>query len=126
MATPTRTQQTALQQASWLLGLAVLYYVLARISRMLTLPPHGIAVFWPPNGVVLGMMLLTHRWRWRTMFVGIFVGQLVLNFVDAKPPLLNAAFTTANIVEIWISATLLQRFCGPVISLRRMRDVVCL
>jgi PAS domain S-box-containing protein len=93
---------------------------------MLTLPPHSISVFWPPNGVVLGIMLLTPRWRWNAILAGILLGQLVLNFVDAKPPLLTAAFTVANIVEIWIGAVLMQRFCGPVVLLRRTKEVVYL
>jgi PAS domain S-box-containing protein len=126
MVTPRRTQGTALQQVLWLVALAVLYYALARVARLLTLPPHNISVFWPPNGVVLGIMLLVQRWRWRPILVGIMLGQLVLNWVDAQPLLLTVAFTTANIAEIWIGAVLVQRFSGPVVSLRRLKEVVYL
>jgi integral membrane sensor domain MASE1 len=57
-----------LPQLGYFVAAALLYVVLARIGLKLTIPPHDIAVFWPPNGVLLAMLLASDRRRWPAIF----------------------------------------------------------
>jgi PAS domain S-box-containing protein len=113
-------------QIAYVAASAFFYMVLARIGLRLTIPPHDIAVFWPPNGVVLAMLLMSDKRRWPAIFGGIIPGHLLLALLGDRPPAIDLVYLTANIVELGIGASLIRRYCGPTLTFRSMREVLAL
>lgn len=121
-----RPPESVLPQIGYFVASTVLYVVLARIGLKLTIPPHDIAVFWPSNGIILAMLLVSDRRRWPAIFGGVLPGNLMLALLGDRPPVINAVYITANLAELWIGASLIRRYCGEVLTFRSMREVLAL
>ena len=121
-----RPPNGVLPQLGYFVAAALLYVVLARIGLKLTIPPHDIAVFWPPNGVLLAMLLASDRRRWPAIFGGLITGHYLLRLLVDRPQVIDTVYLTANLAELWIGASLIRRFCGEALTFRSMREVLAL
>lgn len=114
----------ALRQLGYVLVIALCYAGLTKAGMKLTLPPHRIAVFWPPNGMILALLLMSDKRRWPAIFAGVLPAHLML--LSDRAPVVELVYFTANMVEIWIGASLMRWYCGPSITFRSMREVLSL
>jgi PAS domain S-box-containing protein len=109
------------------MGSALCYGLLARIGLKLVLPPHNIAVFWPPNGALLAILLVTNKRRWPAVFAGVPPGHYLLVLLGGGRELtLDVVYALANMIELGIAAWLIRRICGPRLTFRSMREVLSL
>jgi integral membrane sensor domain MASE1 len=93
-------------------GLAVaiglVYFLAARLSVGLLLPPEGVAVFWPAAGVSSGVLIaLGPRARW-PVAAGVTAATVVIHQLIADPLWAGIALGLSNAAEALIVAGLLE------------------
>ncbi|MGL5061617.1 MAG: MASE1 domain-containing protein [Microcoleus sp.] len=59
-----------------IIGLALVYYIIAEISRYLASTPQDVTPIWPPDGIAVGCVLLFGNW----IAPGVFLGSFLANF----------------------------------------------
>jgi PAS domain S-box-containing protein len=91
-----------------MLVLAAVYFVAAKLSLQLAIPPGYATAVWPPSGIALAAMLL---WGTR-LWPGIWLGAALTNFTIEGSPLLAVLIATGNTLEAVVGAALIRHFTG--------------
>lgn len=106
------------------LSVAVIYFLLSRISLMLALTPGAVALIWPPAGFALAACLI---WRGPRVCLGIFIGSVLSNaaaadgqFDQSWLPWLIAAGSTLQA----LIAERLLRHHEPALEFARPKEVL--
>jgi integral membrane sensor domain MASE1 len=103
-------------------GLA--YFLAARLSVGLLLPPEGVAVFWPAAGVSSGVLIaLGARARW-PVAAAVTAATVVIHQLIGDPLWAGIALGLSNAVEALIVAGLLERYFGADFNIVRLRQVL--
>ena len=107
-------------------GVALAYFIAARLSLALLEPVDGVAVFWPAAGVASGILIaLGSAARW-TVVVGVVAATIAANLLGDRN-IGNSVFSAvANAGEAVIVAGLIHRFCGSPFELNELRRVLAL
>ncbi|MBF0328878.1 MAG: MASE1 domain-containing protein [Nitrospirae bacterium] len=105
------------------LGVAVLYYLIARVSLLFIIQPEGFAVIWPPSGFILAVLLLTERRSWLITMTAVFMAVVLANLYAGNTFGVSFGFALANSVEPLIAASLLNRFVTTPIRFNKIRDI---
>jgi PAS domain S-box-containing protein len=107
-------------------GVALAYFVAARLSLALLEPVDGVAVFWPAAGVASGILIaLGSAARW-TVVVGLVAATIAANLLGDRN-IGNSVFSAvANAGEAVIVAGLVLRFCGSPFELNELQRVLAL
>ena len=87
-------------------ALAVVYFLAAKASLLLAIPPGYASAVWPPSGIALAALLLYGGRVWP----GVWVGALVANFAVNPSLGVAAAIATGNTLEAAAAMALVQRF----------------
>jgi PAS domain S-box-containing protein len=95
-------------QLGQMLLLAAVYFVVAKLSLLLAIPPGYATAVWPPSGIALAAMLL---WGTR-LWAGIWLGAALINFTIEGSPLLAVLIATGNTLEAVVGAALIRHFTG--------------
>jgi len=107
-------------------GVALAYFVAARLSLALLEPVDGVAVFWPAAGVASGILIaLGSAARWPVV-VGLVAATIAANLLGDRNILGSLFFAVANAGEAVIVAGLIHRFCGSPFELNELRRVLAL
>lgn len=97
------------------------YYLGAVLGVAASSMSEGIAIFWPPNGILLAALLLVPRRDWP-----LHLAMAVLAEIAADLPTFTLAqalgFAAVNLFECLLAAWLLQRVARP-FALDRLRHV---
>jgi len=104
-----------------LAGVALAYWVAARLSLNLALVHGQVTPIWPPTGIALVTFLLLGRRMWPA----IALGALAVNLPLGPSPLGAAFIACGNTLAPLVSAELLRR-AGFRRQLDRMRDAVAI
>jgi signal transduction histidine kinase len=107
---------------AWIAGVAVAYFLSAKLGLTLATVGVTVTLVWPPSGVAVAAMLL----RGRRVWPGVAIGAFLANATTGAP--LSVALFTAvgNPLEAVVAVTLLQRVRDFDRSLVRVRDVLAL
>ena len=107
-------------------GVALAYFIAARLSLALLEPVDGVAVFWPAAGVASGILIaLGPAARWPVV-VGVIAATIAANLLGDRN-IWNSAFSAvANAGEAVIVAGLIHRFCGSPFELNELQRVLAL
>ncbi len=115
--------------ASWAnvistVGVALAYFLTARLSLILLEPIDGVAVFWPAAGVASGILIaLGSAARWPVV-VGVVAATIAANSLGDRN-IWNSLFSAvANAGEAVIVAGVIQRLCGFPFELNELRRVL--
>ena len=82
------------------------------------------ATFWPPSGLYVAALLLNPRRRWPALVAAASLANLISDVsLHGVSPRLSAWFCVVNLVEAYVSATLVRRFAGR-FSFRDVREVL--
>ena len=100
--------------------LAVVYFVAARLSLLLAIPPGYATAVWPPSGIALAATLLLGNRLWP----GIWLGAALANYTVSSSPALAVAMGTGNALEALAGAALIRHYIGVPRRFERGRDVV--
>ena len=107
---------------AWNSGVAVAYFLAAKLGLTVATVGVTVTLVWPPSGVAVAAMLLLGRRVWPGVALGAFIANAT---TDA--PIAVAWFTAVgNPLEAVVAATLLQRMSNFDTSLERTRDVLAL
>lgn len=102
---------------------AVAYVGGAELAQGLTGGLKQFAVFWPPSGFYLAVLVLSPRCHWPAFFVAALAANLASDVaLHQKPPIISVAFWFASSIEATFGAWLLQAVCGTGFSLNRLKD----
>ncbi len=86
--------------------------------------PGRIALFWPPSGVLVALLLLSDRRRWAAILFAGTAPLAVFDLAAGQPLLVAGAFVLTNAAQGWLAAWLIARACGGQPRLARTRDVL--
>jgi len=86
--------------------LALAYFITARLSLALAIPPGYATAVWPAAGIALASVLLAGSRVWP----GIWLGAAASNLMVQGSPLLAAIIATGNSLEAVIAAALIVRY----------------
>src|SRR5216110_2666498 len=92
-----------------LIGLWVFagYYLGCKIGFALTFQPHPVSVLWPPNGILVAVLLLTPpRSWWVVLLAAAFPAHLAAQLQSHVPPLMILGWFVSNCCEAVIGAGL--------------------
>ena len=103
-----------------LLLVAVVYFLAAKLSLSLAIPPGYATPVWPPSGIALAAALLFGTRIW----LGIWLGAALINVTIEGSPLLAAAIATGNTLEALAAAILVRPYLGRYWRFQRGEDVV--
>jgi diguanylate cyclase (GGDEF)-like protein len=109
-----------LPYAAQLALIAVLYFVVARLSLALAIPPGYATAVWPPSGIALAAALLFGNRVWP----GIWIGAALANVMVESSFLAAAIIATGNTLEAIVGAALIARHVGDPGRFERGEDVV--
>jgi len=102
-ARPTRAGLIAL-------GVAVAYYVGAKIGFALTAAPLPVSTLWPPNAILLAALLLAPvRW-WPGVLLAAFPAHLAVELGSGVPLSMVLSWFVSNSAEALIGAAGVRRF----------------
>src|SRR5436190_19899700 len=105
-------------------AVGVAYFVAARLSVGLLLPPEGVAVFWPAAGVSSGALIaLGPRARW-PVAAAVTAATVVIHQLIGDPLWAGIALGLSNAAEALITAGLLELYFGADFNIVRLRQVL--
>ncbi len=105
---------------------AVGYYASARLGYTFELNPQSLVIEWMPAGFLLALLVLLPQGEWVAALAGSALGNVVADLSHGATPL-NAVFAAAaNGLESLAGAWFMVRFCGPRVTLGRLREVLVL
>ena len=102
----TRERQREVALA-FLVGLG--YWSLATYSFALPVRSSGISYVWPADGLALGALLSSQRRSWPSLLLAVFVGNAI---ASNKPLALDLLYSSFNVFEPWLVATVVTRVLG--------------
>jgi PAS domain S-box-containing protein len=65
-------------------GVALAYYLVARLGLALLSPPSDVAVFWPASGLAAGIFILSKRRFRPAIVVGVIIGTVAANLMSDR------------------------------------------
>ncbi|HWH46629.1 MAG TPA: MASE1 domain-containing protein [Burkholderiales bacterium] len=86
--------------------LAAVYFMAAKASLLLAIPPGYATPVWPPSGIALAALLLFGSRMWP----GIWLGAAITNFTIQGSPLLAVLIGTGNTLEAVVAAALIRGY----------------
>ena len=107
--------------AAWILVVAVVYFVSAKLGLTLAFETANVTAVWPPAGIALAALVLGGGRLWP----GVALGAFAANVTTDVPVYTAAGIALGNTLEAVVGAWLLERV-GFRPSLARVRDVVAL
>jgi PAS domain S-box-containing protein len=86
--------------------IGAVYFVAAKLSLLLAIPPGYATPLWPPSGIALAAALLFGTRIW----LGIWLGAALINVTIGGSPLLAMVIATGNTLEAIAAASLVRSF----------------
>jgi len=126
---------TARRKTPWitrlpeLLGIALVYFALARVGQILAITPGNVTPVWPASGFALAVVLRRGFWVWPGLWLGNLLGNAwafldVSNLMDAMRTIATGiAIGPGDALQACVGAFLIRRFCLGGEPFGRIRDV---
>jgi PAS domain S-box-containing protein len=102
--------------------LAALYFVAAKLSLPLAIPPGYATAVWPPSGIALAALLLFGTRLWP----GVWLGAAIVNLTVESSWFAAALIASGNSLEAFVATRLIRRRMGVPLSFARGEDVFIL
>ena len=106
------------------IGLAVAYFLAARLSLILLTEPDGVAVFWPAAGVSAGVLISLGSNARLPVIAGTIAATVAANLLGDRNVWSTIVFALCNAGEAVLVAGLIESHFGPSFSLDKVRNVV--
>jgi integral membrane sensor domain MASE1 len=93
-------------------GIAIAYFLAARLGLALRAVPSDVAVFWPASGIAAGILIITRRQAWPAVVIGLVVGTIAANVLSDRSLLTSIFKGFCNAGEAVLVAWLVERWFG--------------
>ena len=130
-ALPERERRSYQQQSHrsarvvWLaVFVAIAYYLGARLGFALTLKPQPISALWPPNAILLAVLLLARPRSWPLLLCAAFVAHMAAELQGGVPLLMVLCWFMSNAFEALVGAALIRGSIRGPFSFERLHHVV--
>jgi integral membrane sensor domain MASE1 len=90
---------------------AVAYYFGSQVGFLLTPSNSPIALFWPPNAILLGILLLTSKRSWPLLLLAVLPAHLWIQLRTGIPLVSALGWFVGNTGEALIGAVSIRFFC---------------
>ncbi len=107
-------------------AIGLLFLVFATAGVILAREIGNIALFWPPNAIVLGLLLRFPTLNRPASFAFCFVANIAANMIFGDPLALSAGLATTNMIEIALALFLLERFANTDLSRVSLKELALL
>lgn len=111
------------ERAAVLLAVAAAYFVASKLGFALTLSPNPISILWPPNALLLAVLLQTPPPRWWPILAAVFPAHLLAQLSVDVPMAMALSWFATNCFEALLGATLSYGLLQGPPRLERFRDV---
>jgi two-component system sensor histidine kinase UhpB len=108
---------------AYALLVSVAYYVGAKLGFALTFHPYPVSFLWPPNAVLLAILLRTPRRVWGILLLAAFLAHVVVQLESGVPLRMILCWFVSNASEALIGAICIHRFTGGPLRFDRLRHV---
>jgi integral membrane sensor domain MASE1 len=108
----------------WILAVAFLYFLVARISLLFIFDPEGIAAIWPPAGIFLSGIVLTRKQYRPHLIILLFLTDLLAELLAGIPFSIGIIYSFTVTGEACLSTFLLTRLLGVPVKLESVRSVI--
>lgn len=105
------------------LAAAAGYFAVAQIGLAFRTDPERLAIFWPPNGLLLGLLLVCRPGARVPVVVASAVACFGANLAGGNSAAVSLGFTAVNVAEPGLAAWALLRLCGGSFGLSNTRQV---
>jgi transcriptional regulator with GAF, ATPase, and Fis domain len=92
------------------LVVAIIYYAGSKIGFLLTPPYSPISTFWPPNAILLGILLLTPLRIWWVLVLAVLPAHLFIQLRTGIPVISALGWFVGNTGEALLGATCIRLF----------------
>ena len=92
--------------------LSLAYFISARMGVALLSQPLSIASFWPPSGLLVGVLARSRQRPWSIILLAVIPANIMANLLAGKSLAISCAFALINCVANGIGAWLLVHFMG--------------
>ena len=99
--------------------LATAYFIAAKLSLLLAIPPGYATAVWPPSGIALAAILLFGNRMW----AGVWLGAALANYTVNSSLLAALVIGTGNTLEALAAAAIIRHFIGIPRLFERGEDV---
>lgn len=90
------------------LMVGVSYYLGAKLGFALTFQPHPVSTLWPPNSILLAILVLSPRRLWLFYLLAAFPAHLLVQINADIPTAMNLCWFVSNCSEALIGASILR------------------
>jgi PAS domain S-box-containing protein len=108
------------RRAGEIVLIGAVYFIAAKLSLLLAIPPGYATPVWPPSGIALAAALLFGMRIW----LGIWLGAAFINVTIGGSPLLAMVIATGNTLEAVAAAALVRPFLGRYWRFQSGEDVI--
>jgi signal transduction histidine kinase len=102
---------------------SVVYFLGAELGGALSLP-NGSATFWPPNGILLAVLLRSDARAWSWLVAATLPAHLAFDGLHSGELAVGVSYWASCVVQAVVGAWMLQRTIGTPFTLSRVRHVV--
>ena len=102
---------------------AVAYYLGAQLGMAFASPTEPISPIWPPNAILLGVLLCTRVTWWPVMLLATLPAHLAVE-LNGAPLLLVVSWFVSNCSQALLGAICIRRFIAPPVRFDNVRRVV--
>ena len=113
------------RDALWVVSVAIVYFVTARLSQLLEFEPEDIAAICPPTSIFLSAILLSRRSVRPILVAILFATDLFAGILSGTPFLSAALYSLAVAGDAVLGAVLLLRYVGEHLTFSKVRHVLC-
>ena len=119
----TEHRRQTLGAAMLLLALALLYYLGVRVGFAFTPAESAVSLLWPPNAILLAVLLLLPARSWIWPLLAILPAHLASQLAAGVPLLMAGCWYASNVSEALLGAALIRGILGEALRFDRVRDV---
>jgi signal transduction histidine kinase len=113
-----------IQPAGFAVFIILAYYLGAKIGFNLTFKPHVVSTLWPPNAILLAVLLLA-TWRmWPIALLGAFLAHLIVELQNGIPMPMVVCWFISNSFQALLGAICIRRIVGDKLRFDNSRHVI--
>lgn len=99
------------------------YWLAAYVGLAFIPASGGITPVWPPNGLIIGLLLISRPRRWPWILAGVAAACMGANLTAARALDASVGFTVANLLEIFAGAWVFRHYFGGESRFETRREV---